>query len=118
VKILHIDDNKEITDMFLDLLPSLGFEYMGINDPGRGIQEIKEKKYDFVFLDIHMPEFSGIDVIQILENESILKSQKIIIFSGAEFSPNEINDLLKKEGIYGHLKKPILFNELLRAITV
>ena len=56
---------------------------------------------------LRMPEFSGIDIIQTLEREKILKDQKIVIFSATAFTTNQINDLLKKEGIHGCLKKPI-----------
>ena len=70
-----------------------------------------------VFLDIHMPEFSGLDIIQALESEDILKDQKIVIFSATAFTTSQINDLLKKDGIHGCLKKPIQLDELLSVIT-
>ena len=116
MKILHIDDNQEITDMFSDLLPSLGFEYTGINDPRKGIEQIKEEKHDVIVLDVHMPPFNGLNIIQMLENENILKKQKIIMLSGAELTPNQTNELLKK-GVHRCLKKPISFNNFLTAIT-
>lgn len=64
-----------------------------------------------------MPEFSGLDIIQALEEEKILKNQKIIIFSVHNFTVDEVNNLLKKKGIEACLKKPIQLNEILTAIT-
>ncbi len=64
-----------------------------------------------------MPEFSGIDIIQTLEREKILKDQKIVILSSVAFTTIQINDLLKKEGIQCCLKKPIQLKELLTTIT-
>lgn len=117
MKILLVDDNADITGLLSKFLKSKGYENEVSNDPREGLDRIKNEKYDFVFLDIHMPEISGLDIIESLESEKILKDQKIVIFSAHDFDPNEINDLLKKEGIEGYLKKPIQLNELLTVMT-
>ncbi len=117
MKILLVDDNADITGLLSKFLKSKGYENEVSNDPREGLDRIKNEKYDFVFLDIHMPEISGLDIIESLESEKILKDQKIVIFSAHDFGPNEINDLLKKEGIEGYLKKPIQLNELLTVMT-
>ena len=117
MSLLIVDGNQDITDLLSKFLTSKGLENVVTNDPREGLKRIKEKKYDVVLLDISMPEFSGIDIIQQLEREKILKDQKIVIFSATAFTTSQINDLLKKDGIQGCLKKPIQLNELLTAIT-
>ncbi|MFB5607832.1 MAG: response regulator [Candidatus Nitrosomaritimum yanchengensis] len=117
MKVLIVDDNQDITGLLSKFLKAKGFENVVTNDPRDGLERIKEEKYDVVLLDISMPEMSGIDIIQTLEREKILKDQKIVIFSATAFTTSQINDLLKKEGIQGCLKKPIQLNELLTAIT-
>jgi len=117
MQILIIDDNQDITGLLSKFLKEKGFDNVVTNDPRDGLERIKEKKYDVVLLDISMPEFNGIDIIETLEREKILKDQKIVIFSATAFTTTEINDLLKKEGIHGCLKKPIQLHELLTAIT-
>jgi len=117
MKVLIVDDNQDITELLSKFLKAKGFESVVTNDPRDGLERIKEEKYDVVLLDISMPEFSGINIIQTLEREKILKDQNIIIFSAVAFTTNELNDLLKKDGIKVLLKKPIQLNELLTAIT-
>jgi len=117
MKVLLIDDNQDITSLLSKFLKAKGFENIVTNDPKDGLERIKEGKYDIVLLDISMPGFSGIDIIQALEAEQILKNQKIIIFSAITFANLHIAELLKKEGIHGCLKKPIQLKELLAAIT-
>ena len=117
VQVLIVDDNQDITDLLSKFLKAKGFDNVVANDPRNGLERIKEEKYDVVLLDIFMPGFSGIDIIQTLEREKILKDQKIVIFSAAPFTTSQINDLLKKDGIQGCLKKPVRLNELLTAIT-
>ena len=117
MKVLLVDDNPDITDLLSKFLKAKGYENVVTNDPRNGLDRIKNEQYDVIFLDIHMPEFSGLDIIQALEKEKILKDQKIVIFSAHNFTPREIKTLLMKDGIEACLKKPIQLNELLTAIA-
>jgi len=116
VKVLHIDDNQDITNLLSEMISSLGFEYCVTNDSREGLERIKNEKFDRILLDMHMPTLSGIDIIETLERENILKDQNIIILSGFPFNYNQKEDLLKKEGIQNCLKKPIEFADLVSAI--
>jgi DNA-binding response OmpR family regulator len=117
MKVLIVDDNQDITGLLSKFLKAKGFENVVTNNPKEGLERIKGEKYDVVLLDIAMPDFSGIDIIQTLEQEKILKDQNIIVFSATALTTSQINELLKKEGIHGCLKKPIQLSELLTAIT-
>ena len=117
MRILLIDDNPDITDLLSKFLKAKGYANVVTNDPRDGLDRIRNEKYDVIFLDIHMPELSGIDIIQALETEKILKDQKIVIFSAHNFTAIEIKELLEKDGIEACLKKPIQLNELLTAIA-
>jgi DNA-binding response OmpR family regulator len=117
MKVLLIDDNPDITDLLSKFLKAKGYENDVTNDPKDGLNRIKNEKYDVIFLDIHMPEFSGLDIIQSLETDKILKDQKIVIFSAHNFSPSEVKGLLMKDGIEACLKKPIQLNELLTSMA-
>lgn len=117
MKVLIVDDNQDITGLLSKFLKAKGYDNVVTNDPQDGLQRIKNEKYDVVFLDIHMPEFSGLDIIQALEAEKILKDQNIVIFSAHNFTTKEVADLLKKDGIVACLKKPIQLNELLTVIV-
>ncbi len=117
MKILLIDDNKDITTMLSKFFDSKGFETVITNDPMEGLRLIQQDQYDVILLDISMPEISGFNIIDILATDKILKEQNIFIFSATAFKDIQINDLLRKEGVNGCLKKPIRLNELLTSIT-
>lgn len=117
MKVLIVDDNQDITGLLSKFLKSKGYENVVTNDPKEGLERIKGEKYDVILLDMAMPDFSGVDIIQTLEKEKILKDQKIIVFSATALTSNQINELLKKDGIQGCLKKPIQLSELLTAIA-
>lgn len=116
-KVLLVDDNVEITGLLSKFLKAKGFDYEITNNPLDGLEKIENEKFDYIFLDIHMPELSGFDIIQTLETKNILKDQKIVIFSAHDFNSGEVTELLKKDGIEGYLKKPIQLNALLATIT-
>ena len=117
MKVLVVDDNKDVSELLSIFLKKKGYDNVIINDPRIALGHIKEEKYDVMVLDISIPEINGIDIIQTLEKEKILKNQKIIILSAVAFTSQQVNDLLEKEGIHSCLKKPIRLNELLTAIT-
>ena len=100
----------------IEYLEQKGVKIEVANDPRQGLELIKGKKYDYVLLDYHMPGLYGIDIIQKLEEEKILKDQEIIIFSGADFSSKDFDELLNKDGIKSIMKKPTPLNELFRVI--
>ena len=117
MKVLIIDDNQETTCLISKYLNAKGIDNTVTNDPIEGLKKIREGNYDKVLLDISMPEFSGIDIIHMLEREHRLQDQKIIIFSAISFTTSEIHHLLQKEGIQVCLKKPIKLNTLLTTVT-
>ncbi len=117
MKILLIDDNKDITTMLSKFFDSNGFETVVTNDPMEGLRLIQQEQFDVILLDMSMPGFSGLDIIKILATNEILKDQNIFIFSANLYGDNQVKDLLRRDGINGCLKKPIQLSEILTAIT-
>ncbi len=106
MKILGIDDNPDLLNLCEITLSSEGHEYTGINNGKEGLQAIKDKKFDLVLLDLSMPEFSGMDVIDALVKEGIMKKQKLAILTATSPTKKEIDQFLEK-GAHSVLKKPI-----------
>ena len=117
MKVLIVDDNQDITDLLSKFLKSKGVENTVANDPYEGLDLIKNEKYDVILLDMSMPEFSGIDIIDTLDREKILQEQKIIIFSAISLTSSQVRGLLQRKGVHDCLKKPIQLDKLLTAIT-
>ncbi len=111
MKILGIDDNEDLIEVCETFLNSVGHEYTGINNGKEGLQAIKDKKFDVVLLDLSMPEFSGSDVIDDLAKEDIIKKQKVVVFTAASPTKEEVEAFLEK-GAHSILKKPVDPDEL------
>jgi DNA-binding response OmpR family regulator len=112
-RVLVIDDNTDITEMLKDFFETEDIDCKVINDGREGLDEIRRAvNYDFILLDLTMPEFSGWDIFNKLKEEELLKSRNIIIFTASSKTGNEINELLK-EGAKFVLRKPFSIKDVL-----
>jgi len=116
MKILTIDDNEDIVGLCEMLLTDEGHDFTGIDNGREGLQTIRDEKFDVVLLDLSMPDFSGIDVVDALVDEGIISKQKVVIFSASSATESEFEQLLEK-GAHSILKKPINTEELLKRIS-
>jgi len=115
MKILGIDDNKDLLQLCDVALSAEGHEYTGIDNGKEGLQAIKDKKFDVVLLDLAMPDFSGVDVIDALVKGGIMDKQKIILFTASTATQKEFGPLLEK-GIRSIIKKPVDLDFLIETI--
>ena len=115
-KILIIDDNESITNMFSRFFTKNGFDCIQSNDGRNGLTLIKKEKFDVVILDLAMPEFTGVDVIEELKQNNLLEDLKIIVLTASALSDEHLDDLEKK-GVHACMKKPVQLSELLQLIN-
>ena len=116
MKILLIDDNREITEMLSTYLTLKGHECTVSNDGRNGLTLMLEKKFDAVILDLAMPEYTGFDVIDNLENSMKLKDLKIILLTASSVKDEDIEQVIKK-GVHCCLRKPVKLEILLETLT-
>jgi two-component system, LytTR family, response regulator len=81
LKILVADDEQEARELILHYLEESGIQYQVFQATnGRSALEMLEKnKPELLFLDIRMPEMSGIDVLQLKEKSEL----PVVIFTTA-----------------------------------
>ena len=107
MKILVIDDNKSITSSLEKYLKIKGYEVRVCNNGRDGLDLIKNDEWDKVLLDLSMPEFSGLDIIENLEKNNLLKDKNIFLFTASSVPDYVLQKLIKKDGIITCLKKPL-----------
>ena len=112
IKVLVVDDNTDITDMLSFYLESLGdYECKVLNDGKEGLEAIRSADHDIIILDLAMPEFSGIDVINSLKKDNLLVEKNVIVLTASTLDGQDSDNLLR-DGIKAILKKPISVDEL------
>ncbi len=115
IKILCIDDNEEITQLMNKVLVAKGYEFSSTTSGREGLNLIRENNADLIFLDLAMPDFSGVDVIDGLIKDGTIHNYNIIIFTASSFTDTEIAKLIQK-GAKKCVRKPVRLDNLLSVI--
>lgn len=114
-KILVVDDEEEIRQLFNIYLIKRGYRVEVAKDGLEAIKKTDAKKFDFIFLDIKMSGLNGIETFKHIKNKD--PGSHIIIMTGYRTLAKElITDPLKKE-IHSILYKPFHMKEALKIIT-
>ncbi|MBN2298588.1 MAG: response regulator [Deltaproteobacteria bacterium] len=115
-RILVIDDDKQIRDVFRQILERAGYEVEDAGDGYEGVRLFKEKNIDLVITDILMPGMGGLETIMELRLAS--PDVKVIAISGGDhIAPEYYLNVIKNLDTLCELKKPISSKELLSAVN-
>lgn len=111
MKLLVIDDSKDITDVISFYCDSKGLDCTVVNAGHKGLDIIRNnKEFDLILLDLAMPEFTGLDVIESLKNENLLESRNIVIFTAS--SDPKVLEEIGRSGVKAVFKKPFSIDDL------
>jgi len=114
-KILVVDDDPEIVELFVDVLQRDGrFEVKTASTGYNAGILTQEFRPDLVILDYKLPDVNGNVVCQTIRAKPEFQHTKIIIVSGV-VNQDEINELLKA-GADDFVKKPFNIEKLIERI--
>lgn len=82
-KILVIEDDKFISEVYIAKLSKEGFEAILVSDGETAIKKAKEEKPDLILLDIFMPKIGGIDVLRILKEKEETRDIPVVMLTNA-----------------------------------
>jgi CheY-like chemotaxis protein len=111
MKVLVIDDSPDINDLLLKILSTMGHEVVSCDNGREGLNLILQNSFDIIFLDIAMPNFSGLDVIDSLEKEGKIRASPIVLFTASSITDHEVDELVRR-GIHSCLRKPVQIENL------
>ncbi len=81
LKVLLIEDEKEVAELYRLKLTLDGYSVMVAQDGESGLKSAVENKPDLIFLDIKMPGMDGFEVLKHLRDDEITKSTPVVILS-------------------------------------
>ena len=111
--ILHVDDDADTIMLVKDILNG-GYDIDSAHSGKEGLVKTGKKKYDFILLDVLMPDMSGWDVYQQIRKKN--KTVKVAFLSAIECSKERLAKL-KREGVSDYINKPIEPAELRKRIA-
>jgi CheY-like chemotaxis protein len=115
MRILIIDDSHDIVDLLVKVLSTVGHQVASSDDGREGLAIINSRKFDLVFLDIAMPDFSGLDIIDSLVQSDKIRESPIVLFTASSITDAEVAELVKK-GVHSCLRKPVRIETLFEKV--
>jgi len=93
-KILIIDDDKYLRQLYVEVLTNEGFSVSAAVDGEEGLNKVKAEIFDLILLDIMMPKIDGLDFLRKIKDLPNVASQgKVVILT------NLAHDPIIKEGL-------------------
>lgn len=80
-KILIVEDEEELLEMYKTKLEAEGFEVYVASDGGAGFMMAKSSLPDLILLDILMPKVDGYTMLKKLKKDESTKNLPAVIFS-------------------------------------
>ena len=71
-EILIIEDEKAINDLIKFNLELVGHECFQVYDGDAGLKEAIKSRYDLIILDVMLPEYSGFDIMEYIEETPVI----------------------------------------------
>lgn len=111
-QILLVDDEPRILNSLKELLNGRGYALTLAASGREAIAHLNRSSFELVILDLHMPEVSGHDVMDFMNERN--RGVNVIVTSGASEIDAAIGAI--RRGAYGYLRKPYPREELLKTV--
>jgi len=115
--VLVVDDSRVIRAVIKKTLGLAGVPINELYEAQNGKEALailKDKRVDLVFSDIHMPEMNGVEMIEQMAADGVLRDIPVIVVS-SEGSKARMGELLEK-GARAYVRKPFT-PELIRDLV-
>ena len=109
-KVLVVDDDSQLLDFLCTLLEPWGFKLTLLNSPQEFWNTLEQTAPDLLILDVEMPDFSGIDLCQVVRNDPYW-SELPILFLSARTDIDTVHQVFAA-GADDYVSKPIVGPEL------
>jgi two-component system OmpR family response regulator len=114
MRLLLIEDDKNLSQQLSDILEANGHNVSCAHDGAAGLKQAKTVPYDVLMIDRMLPKMDGLDVIAALRANG--QRTPVIILSAL----GEVDDRVKglRSGGDDYLVKPFAFEELLARLEI
>jgi CheY-like chemotaxis protein/anti-sigma regulatory factor (Ser/Thr protein kinase) len=113
--VLYIEDNPSNVRLMARLLGSRpAISLLHAPDGLTGLQMARERRPDLIFLDLHLPDLSGEDVLHQLWGDPALRTIPVIVLS-ADATPGQIRRAMAS-GATAYLTKPLDLSAVLQKL--
>ena len=80
-KILLVEDNVNLSEMYAELLRDEGYEVVTVDDGVKAEEMIKNEPWDLLLLDIMLPKLDGISILTDMVKANKINERPVIVIS-------------------------------------
>ncbi len=80
-KVLLVEDEKELLDLYVSLLQQDGYDVESASDGELALKKITNNTYDLILLDIILPKMDGLQVLENLKKTDKLPKGKVVLLT-------------------------------------
>jgi signal transduction histidine kinase len=95
-RVLVVDDDEFVTELFLEVLKERGYQVETVNDGKKAVERIIESKPDILFLDLMMPTVNGFDVLEAMDRDPALRKTRVFVITAKNLTAKETEYLEKR----------------------
>ena len=111
-RILVVDDEEQVVQIFRDLLTQQGYQVESSDDGDDAIRKVTTGSFDLVLTDINLPGVDGLEVVRAAKAAD--KDTVVILITGYASTTTAIDAL--RQGAYDYITKPFDLWETAKAI--
>jgi two-component system, cell cycle response regulator DivK len=104
-RVLVVEDNELNLKLFCDLLRAHDYEAEGIRDAREALDKATVFAPDIIIMDIQMPHISGLDLIESIRRDVLLR--RIPILAVTAYAGKGDEDRIREAGADAYVAKPI-----------
>jgi DNA-binding response OmpR family regulator len=108
MKILVVEDEKDIREVFHDFLDALEIDHDTAEDGNSALKLIENNEYSLIFTDLKLPDIEGYEIIKKVREKN--KNCCIAVISG--FLEGDAKEKVLKLGANYYIEKPFSFAEI------
>ena len=107
MKILIVDDNKEIVGFFKEILIRKGHSIQAAHDGDTALELIRANNFDLAFLDYNMQGLTGLELVKYIKKNN-LQIRTVMVTGYPEIEES----FMRRVGVDEYLTKPINMKDL------
>lgn len=113
MKVLVVDDQKEVLGFFQDVLKQHGYDVLAASNGEQALRTYREHRPSFTITDITMPGMSGLDLLR--QIKALNAEAAVMLMTGAGSEQYAIEAL--RCGAVNYFNKPLDINELINTLN-
>jgi two-component system, cell cycle response regulator DivK len=117
-RVLVVEDNELNLKLFCDLLRARGYDSEGVRDARDAMERAQLFMPDVIVMDIQMPHISGLELIEAIRRDVVLR--RIPIMAVTAYASQADEDRIREAGADAYVSKPVTlmrFTEVIQGLV-